>query len=329
LPPRIDKSSALKQDNRLAYRNNPLTVTNAQGQMAHVFPTVQRAAAISAIHQLGTGPLAYGGGPIMPSIEIYNIYWVGALQGGGAASLTSHYESVESGLAADYAGHTLSSNNTQYYQTPPTKYITGLSAKLSSSLAGTYIDKDPFPASGCTDSGVAKPNNCITDAQLQTELTHVMSLKGWTGGLNKIFLVFTGQGEGSCFDLTSSQCAYSYYCAYHSSIGSGSSSTIYGNEPYAGPGCQGSGTSPTGDPAADNAASIATHEITESITDPNPSTGWIDSSGYEIGDKCAWIYGTNGWNSGLALANQFWNGHYYELQMEWDNHANGCVQAGP
>jgi hypothetical protein len=130
LPPGIDKSSALRQDNRLAYRNNPLTVTNAQGQMAHVLPTVQRAAAMSPIQQLGIGPLAYGGGPIMPSIEIYAIYWVGALQSGGSASLTSHYESVESGLTADYAGHTLSSNNTQYYQTSPTtQYITGLSAK--------------------------------------------------------------------------------------------------------------------------------------------------------------------------------------------------------
>jgi hypothetical protein len=329
LPAQIDRST-LTQNNQLAYRNHPLTLTNAQGQMAHVLPTVQRAAAIYQIHPLAAAPLAYGGnGPIMRSVEIYVIYWTGALQSGGSASLTSHYMSLESGLAADYAGHTLSSNNTQYYMkstTPPTtQYISGLSVMLGSSLAGTYIDKDPFPSSRCTDSFTGK--NCITDAQLQAELTHVMSVKGWAGGLNKIFLVFTGQGEGSCFDSTSSQCSYTYYCGYHSAIGSGSSAVIYGNEPYAAPNaCQG-GTSPTGDPAADSAASIATHEVTESITDPIPGTGWIDSSGNEIGDLCAWNYGANGWDSGKA--NQFWNGHYYELQMMWDNHVNGCVQKGP
>jgi hypothetical protein len=127
--------------------------------MAHVLPTKQLAAKIAQIHPIEPQPLNYNGGPIMPSVEIYNIYWVGALQGGGTASLTAHYESVESGLAADYAGHTLSSNNTQFYQTPPTKFITGLSAKLNSSLAGTYIDKQPFPASpGC--SGASNPTNC-------------------------------------------------------------------------------------------------------------------------------------------------------------------------
>lgn len=325
LPPQIDKSSALTQNNQLAYRSNPLTVTNLQGHMAHVLPTVQRAGAINEIHPLAAAPLGYGGGPIMPSVEIYVIYWVGALQSGGSASLTSHYMSVESGLAGDYAGHTLSSNNTQYYMTSPTQYITGLSARLNSSLAGKYTDQDPFPASGCTDSYTG--TNCITDAQLQTELAHVMSIKGWTGGLNKIFLIFTGKGEGSCFDSTSTACSYTSYCAYHSVIGSGSSAVIYGNEPYALPNVCQAGTSPTGDPAADSAASVAAHEVTESITDPIPSTGWVDSSGNEIGDLCAWNYGTNGWDGGKA--NQFWNGHYYELQMMWDNHVNGCVQDGP
>ncbi len=325
LPPQIDKSSALTQNNQSAYRSHPLTVTNAQGHMAHVLPTVQRAAGIYQIQPTTPIPLAYGGGPVMPSVEIYAIYWVGALQSGGSASLTSHYMSVESGLAADYAGHTLSSNNTQYYMTSPTKYITGLSARTGSSLAGKYTDKNPYPPSGCTNGFTG--TNCITDAQLQNELANVMSIKGWTGGLNKIFLVFTGQGEGSCFDSTSTACSYTYYCAYHTAMGSGASSVIYGNEPYAAPNACQDGTSPTGDPAADSAASIAAHEVTEAITDPLPATGWVDSSGNEIGDKCAWNYGANGWDSGNA--NQFWNGHYYELQMMWDNHVNGCVQAGP
>ena len=59
-----------------------------------------------------TRALSYHGGPIMPTIEIYNIFWVGALQGGGTAALTSHYETVAHNFASDYAGHSIDNNNT-------------------------------------------------------------------------------------------------------------------------------------------------------------------------------------------------------------------------
>ena len=69
------------------------------------------------------------------------------------------------------------------------------------------------------------------------------------------------------------------------------------------------------------------HEVSEAVTDPEPNSGWTTAAGSEIGDLCAYIYGTNSYDSGLA--NQEWNGHFYEVQTEWDNHKNGCVQVGP
>jgi hypothetical protein len=152
-------------------------------------------------------------------------------------------------------------------------------------------------------------------------------LKGWTGGLNKMFLVFTSSGEGSCFDSSSSQCAYTYYCAYHSYIG-GTTPVVYGNEPFGDPNyCQVGGTpSPNNDPQADTAATAASHELTEAVTDPELNA-WYTSLGNEIGDLCAYNYGTNSWDS--AKANQMWNGRFYELQMEFDNHNGACVQVGP
>jgi hypothetical protein len=80
----------------------------------------------------------------------------------------------------------------------------------SGQLAGSYVDTSAYPASGCNDT--ATPRNCITDAQLETEIEKVMTLKGWSGGLGKMFLVFTSSGEGSCLDSTSTQCAYIDYC---------------------------------------------------------------------------------------------------------------------
>ena len=48
-----------------------------------------------------------------------------------------------------------------------------------------------------------------------------------------------------------------------------------------------------------------------------------DSDGFEIGDICNFIYGTNGWDAGLA--NQQWGGHFYEVQQEFDNHTNSLA----
>jgi hypothetical protein len=63
----------------------------------------------------------------------------------------------------------------------------------------------------------------------------------------------------------------------------------------------------------------ASHELTEAVTDPELNA-WYTSQGNEIGDLCAYNYGTNSWDS--AKANQMWNGRFYELQMEFDKHVH-------
>jgi hypothetical protein len=52
---------------------------------------------------------------------------------------------------------------------------------------------------------------------------------------------------------------------------------------------------------------------------------WLDSSGAEIGDKCAWTFGRVKSNG----SNVTFNGHPYIVQCEWDNAKHGCVLAGP
>jgi Phosphate-induced protein 1 conserved region len=90
--------------------------------------------------------------------------------------------------------------------------------------------------------------------------------------------------------------------------------------------CWGNYSSPNGAADADAAASVASHELTEAITDPLLDA-WYSSTGAEIGDLCAWKFGSNAWDSNNA--NQMWNGHYYELQLEYSNHVNDCVLVGP
>ena len=315
-----------------------LTFTSPRGNFVHMFPTVgiaeRRAAATAAAPD--TGPLLYhNGGSIMPTITVYPIFWVPAhLQNGGATSMSTDYQLVQEYLAYRYPGHGIANNNTQYYQDVggTVTYIANVG-----SYAGAALDTIAYPASGCNDS--ATPGNCITDAQIQAEVTRVINVLHLSAGIDKIFLLYTSSGEGSCFDSTSTACAYTFYCAYHGAFSLGGVPVIYGNEPYGNlTNCQVGGTpSPNADPVADAAATSASHEITEAITDPL-GNAWYTAQGNEIGDLCAYNYGPNTWVSDHGIAaNQFWSGTtyaYFELQREFDNHyrANGfagCDQIGP
>ena len=297
-------------------------IVNDESHSAHILPPPGEA----LLRQSSpAGALSYHGGPVMLSATTYAIFWIpssGLLQDGRTrTSMSAHYQLVQENLLAQYPGHGVDNNNTQYFQivNGSTNYIDNVAG-----LGGFYVDTSSYPASGCTDPFTGK--NCISDAQIQAEIKKVMTLNGWTGGPNKMFLLFTSSGEGSCFG---SYCAYSYYCGYHSYF-TGSSTVIYGNEPYGDPNyCQAPGTpSPNGDPAADTAATVASHELTEAITDPQLNAWYVNDGHHtEIGDLCAYKYGANTWDGGQA--NQMWSGVFFELQTEYDNHTSSCVQVGP
>ena len=298
--------------------------------------SAERQAAAAPLPANPTPALNYNGGPVMTSVTTYAIFWVPpTLQTGAATGMSASYQPVQTSFLSLYPGHGIANNNTQYYMTQRVGFFNFTDFILNSGgLGGSYVDTSAYPASGC--SSWETPGACLTDAQIQAEILKVMALKGWTGGLNKMFFLYTSSGEGSCAGFG---CAYSSYCAYHSYFYSGSTPIIYGNEPYADSRCQlWSASSPNGDPAADAAASVTSHELTEAITDPLLNA-WYSASGEEIGDLCAWNYGTNTWDGGKA--NQSWFefigpfiiGHgpigFFELQQEYDNHVAGCVQLGP
>ena len=303
---------------------SPLRVGSGDAQI-HVLPTPSGAKALAPSPFSDAGPLVYHGGPIMPQITTYAIFWMPpTLQTGAATGMSSAYRPLLKQFLIDYPGHGIDNNNTQYNQTGANpKYIHN-----AGHFGGAALDTSPYPASQCNDP--ATPGACLTDAQIRSEIRKVIALKGWPVGINKMFLLFTSSGEGSCFSSSSSVCAYTYFCAYHGRMGTNPATTIiFGNEPYGEPSvCQVPGApSPNGDPAADDAATIASHEITEAMTDPLLNA-WYSAQGNEIGDLCAYNYGTPiGWDGGNA--NQMWNGHYYLLQQEFDNYAGKCVQVGP
>lgn len=308
-----------------------LTLSAPDGHSIHILPTPQIAAAWQAALGGAAGPLVYHGGPIMTSTTIYTILWAPpTLQSGAVANMSATYKSAMELFGIDYPGHGIDNVNTQYYQTigGVTRYIANAGG------SAFYVDASPYPTAGCSYvfGPVTSSLNCLSDAQIQAEVAKVQGIKGWTPAINHIFLVYTAQGEGSCFSNGVS-CAYNSFCAFHSYFGSTASPSIYGNEPYGEPAyCNIPGTpTPHNNAAADNALSAASHEVSEATTDPELNA-WYTTSGAENGDLCATyvqssMYGVNSWDS--AKANQMWNGRFYEIQQEWNNHVNNCVQVGP
>jgi hypothetical protein len=218
----------------------------------------------------------------------------------------------------------------EYFDNPGAVHI-----QYKSTFGGAYVDHSPLPANGCDDA--APPLHdpfCLTDQQLENEIEAVLTAKGWHGGLDHIFFVMTPNGVGSC-ETAAGNCSTDAFCAYHSYfVNSNNENVIYANEPYQGSDPTGGCTHPSqgfpNDKDADVTINTISHEHNEAITDPltDPSNAaWIAADGNENGDLCAFSFGVPlGGTLGSNAYNQVINGHHYDLQQEWSNAANGCIQ---
>jgi hypothetical protein len=125
-----------------------------------------------------------------------------------------------------------------------------------------------------------------------------------------VVLVFTPSGRSQPGFVANG------WCAYHGATTSG---VVFGYIPYmpdAGGSCGRNAVSGGG--ILDGFSIVGGHEYAEAITDPYPDTGWIDSSGAEDAEKCAWSGLTS-----ISLA-----GRPYAVQPTWSNASGGC-RTGP
>jgi hypothetical protein len=290
-------------------------------------PSVLQPLGHAEAHRSTAGPalLQYWGGAVMRTSTTYAIFWLPSGTSLSFGGNNSGYEQAVSQFLGDVAHDSGTRANvfgldTQYYDT-----LSGGQTRIAynSTLGGAVVATDPLPAQQCNDG----TTYCVTDAQLQAEIQSVVSAHGWPQDTSHAYFVFTPQGLGSCLSGGTSHCAYSSYCAYHNAFAgkSGSGTIAYGAEPwlYGAAGCD-MGQYPNGG-QADPTINVLSHELSEAITDPVPSYGWLDASGAEIGDKCAWTFGTL---SGATKAqyNETINGRHYFLQEEFDNASDACQQ---
>ncbi len=155
-------------------------------------------------------------------------------------------------------------------------------------------------------------------------------------GYGHEYHVFLPAGIDTCFP--GDQVCYSpdnpgtfFFCAYHGYVDFNDiGHVLISVEPYQNVnGCQALPPTPNGE-TADSTYSVLSHELIESITDPDAGDGWIAINslavlGDEIGDLCEPV--------GLqCLTNPYFcdshitlNEHRYEIQLEYSNKYHACA----
>lgn len=294
---------------------------------------------------IGKPPLLFNGGPVMGTkstgrVVLTPIFWQPAghpIDAGyqniintyfNDVAVSSHRQDNVYSMASEYPG----SNG---------DHLTGIKFGVP------LIDTGALPPSGCTVAANDVSNiyadgtgydACVDDDQVQAEVNRVIGVQGLPADLAHVYVIYLPKHVETCFlpgsTLTSANACTinnqpsAAFCAYHSQATVGGA--IYANMPF--PiynsathfTCGNNGRngfpvleSPNGNPDADTIISTTSHEVNESITDPEGSA-WFDAIGFEIGDECNFVFGPTNGVAG-QLYNQVMNGHHYMNQEEFSN----------
>lgn len=268
--------------------------------------------------------LAYGGGPVLHSNRTHVIFWQPS---GSGLGFDGTYETLIvtflSRVAAD------SHKTTNVYGLSGQYRDNQGPAAYASTYGGAVADTDPLPPPpyACAEPAGTGPGwpVCLTDAQLQAEIDHVVSTDQLPNGVGDVYFLVLPRGFASCVSSGPDNCALggsgTGYCGYHSQTALG---VLYAVIPYnALPGhCQSDNPRPNGSPA-DPTISTISHEHNEMVTDPE-SDAWINPDGNEDGDLCITNFGPTLGAGGSSAYNEVIDGGHYYLQEEWSNENRSC-----
>jgi protocatechuate 3,4-dioxygenase beta subunit len=294
-----------------------------------------------AFGNVTTSDMTYHDGPVMPGPSVHLVFWSpSTLQDGTTpATFDQSYISGLEQFFKDVGGHGLDNVMGQYAASDGTT-PTGLR------YGDTFVDHTAFPHQGCTPFGIGN-QNCLNDQQLRDELEHLRdhgAPSDANRGLHDLYFVFLPKGENLCtngsYDFGLNKHCFSQetggICAYHDR-----DTFLFGPDIYYAAlpfvatqgGCR-TPDNPNG-PDVDPEINTASHELFEAVTDPQTSApitpnGWYGPGGGddEVADKCNFNFGGSGNSANVfdnGQADEFWNGHYYEIQGEWSNRTHGCV----
>ncbi|MBF9069003.1 hypothetical protein [Streptacidiphilus fuscans] len=241
--------------------------------------------AVPARRRANSGGLQYNGGVVQHSPRVYLVYW-GSQWDNDSNGIQPYMTNLFNGIGT--SSDSWSATTTQY----PDSSGTGPSF-TGPVLAGSWVDDSaPAPAAAQQADIAAEADAAAShfgvagdpDAQIVVMSPHGTSPDGWPS---------------------------SGFCAWHDYTGSVS----YSNMPYQLDAPSGSRCPNAALGGKLDAFSIVEgHEFAESVTDPQPSSGWVDANGEEIGDLCE----SNFQDVTLSTGT-------FAMQPLWSNNDGGCV----
>ena len=247
----------------------------------------------------------------------------GTLQRGVPANnLPGHRDAASTNNLIDHGGKILPTSNIYYIwwgnQSAWPNDATSLTS-LASGLNGSKFLTDIFPQymrgagvatqfkTSLYDNGSTPPGHGPKTSIIVSEACKIIAPNGLTPDPSAIYVVLTSNFPKGV-----------NYCAWHG-LGTCNGKSIqvaYMPNTTGVSGCNDPQlTCNTHTPGTNSIANVLSHEISEAITDP-ALNAWYDSSGSEIGDKCAWTF-----QACVNLTNSSW-----QLQREWSNKVSACVQ---
>ncbi|MHB8437251.1 MAG: pre-peptidase C-terminal domain-containing protein, partial [Acidimicrobiales bacterium] len=294
--------------------------------------------------------LNYGGGIDGVGVttgppKVYLVFW--GSQWGSQATNSSGYQTFSGdpqGLAPDLqaffaglgtGGETWSGVMTQYCQ----GVATG-SQTCPSTAAHVGYPTGGALAGVWEDTSSAAPQQATAHQLAQEAVNAATYFGNTTQSSNRntqYFIVSpTGTNPDGFNTSTGNFCAWHDYTADSTMDGGGAVNSPDGilaftNMPYipdAGSSCGQNFVNSSSAGTLDGVTIVGGHEYAETITDQYPAGGWTDSSGYENGDKCAWISSGQGASQNITLTTGT-----FAVQSTWandfNNGAGGCEISHP
>jgi hypothetical protein len=288
-----------------------------------VFPPIHIMKVKNACHHNcgGSPNLSYHGGTNGVGVEtgsdkVYLVYW------------GSQWNSNDPSGEAAIQQHFFNGVGGSSWNNSVTQYCEGVSSgTIFCNGAGTAATNPKGVLSGVWyDNASAAPSR-PRQSQLANEAIRAAAHFGNTSATSNTtaqYVINTATGNNPSGFGTQ-------YCAWHSSTSSSYGSIAYTNMPYitdAGASCGANFVNSGSAGLTDGITIVGGHEFAETETDIYPSTGWLDSTGSENGDKCAWISSGQGAAADISLSTGT-----FAVQSLWSNAFNsdtgGCVLSYP
>jgi hypothetical protein len=253
------------------------------------------------------GDISYQGGRVVTSAQSHAVY----LLNGGVNCMTPACWGNPEQFLQDLSGSDFIRMADQY---------TGVKSDNNFTVGAAAAFNIPLP-------------HKLTDLNMLA-LVHAVASQTHQTGYNHIYHVFIPPGTDECFDSSFTTC-YSpdspstfFFCAYHSSVDfSDIGHVLYTVEPFQSiPGCNVAPGSPNGQ-LVDSQASVLSHELFETITDPDGDGWWNtatnDLFGDEVADECSFIIFTP---VGVFFDPPAFKvgKNQYAVQMEYNNFTHAC-----